>query len=266
MVITGGVPPAISISSSANNICYGTAVQFDAIVTDAGNNSTLQWKLNGADVGTNTTSYNNSKLKNGDVIQCLIKPGSSACSLAEILSLPVTMSIYDTTVIRINPNAVTIKYMETIGLSTNSTGTIRSFQWTPADQLQNPQSLNPVTIPLTATTNFTLTVINSNGCVSKSQAIVKVSKPLDLMPNAFTPNGDGKNDVFRIPPGYSIELSDFSVFDRWGNLVFTTKDISKGWDGTVNGKKSPPGAYSYYIKGTYEGKPINIKSNIVLIR
>jgi len=266
MVITGGVPPAISVSSSVNNICYGTAVQFNAIVSNAGNNPTFQWRLNGADVGSNTTSYSNSKLKNGDTIQCLIKPGSNSCSLAEILSLPLTMTVYDTSVIRINPSGVTIKNMETIGLTANITGAIRSYQWTPADHLQNPQSLNPTTIPLTATTDFTLTVINSNGCVSNSHAIIKVTKQLELMPNGFTPNGDGKNDLFRIPPGYSIELSEFSVFDRWGNRVFTTKDISKGWDGTMNGKKSPPGVYVYFIKGVYEGKPIFIKDNIVLIR
>ena len=167
MVINGGTPPAINLISSVNNICYGTAVQFTANVSDAGNNPTFQWKLNGADVGTNTTSYNNSKLKNGDIIQCLIKPGQDACSLAEILSLPLTMTIYDTSAIRISPSDVTIKHMETIGLSADITGTVRSFQWSPAGQLQNPQSLNPVTIPLTATTDFNLTVINSDGCISK---------------------------------------------------------------------------------------------------
>ncbi len=266
MVIRGGVPPAINVISSTNNVCYGTAVQFNAVVSDVGNNPTIQWRLNGADVGTNTASYSNSKLKNGDIIQCLIKPGQDACSLAEILSFPVTMTIYDTSAIRISPSGVTIKYMETIGLSANITGSIRSFQWTPANQLQNPQSLSPVTIPLTATTNFNLTVINSDGCVSSSQVIIKVSKPLELMPNAFTPNGDGKNDVFRIPPGYSIELNEFSVFDRWGNMVFTTKDISKGWDGNSNGKKSPSGTYVFFIKGVYEGKPVFIKDNIVLVR
>ena len=100
----------------------------------------------------------------------------------------------------------------------------------------------------------------------KGHAIVKVSKQLELMPNGFTPNGDGKNDVFRIPPGYSIELTEFSVFDRWGNKIFTTKDAGKGWDGTTNGKKSPSGTYVFFIKGVYEGKPVFIKDNIVLVR
>ena len=266
MNVKNGNPPSITINSSANNICAGTGVQFYAIVTNAGSSPTFQWKVNGTNVGTNNTSYADSKLRNGDIIQCIIKPGPDACAVSEILSVPLTMIIYDTPVIRISPSGITINYMESIGLSASVTGNIRSYQWTPANQLQNAQTLNPVTIPLTATTTFSLTVISSDGCSSKSNAVIKVLKQLDLMPNAFTPNGDGKNDVFRIPPGYSIELDDFSVFDRWGNLVFTTKDISKGWDGTVNGKKSPSGAYSYYIKGTYEGKPVNIKSNIVLIR
>jgi hypothetical protein len=50
-----------------------------------------------------------------------------------------------------------------------------------------------------------------------------------MMPKAFTPNSDGKNDIFRIPPGINVNLKEFSVYNRWGEMIFTTRDISKGW-------------------------------------
>jgi len=266
MLVKDGAPPSISITSSANDVCAGTNISFNATVSQAGTRPAYQWTLNGANVGSNLPNYSNSKLKNGDLVQCIIHPGQDACSLADVSALPVTMIIRDTPVIRLSPAESTLKNMEQLQFHTTVTGVVSSFQWTPAGLLQNAQQLNPTTQPLTTDTRFTLTVTNTSGCSSSASAVVKITRPLTVMPNAFTPNGDGKNDVFRIPPGYSIELTEFSVFDRWGYMIFTTKDVGKGWDGTSNGKKSPSGTYVFFIKGVYEGKPVFIKDNIVLVR
>ncbi|MFO7658293.1 MAG: gliding motility-associated C-terminal domain-containing protein, partial [Bacteroidales bacterium] len=76
------------------------------------------------------------------------------------------------------------------------------------------------------------------------------------IPNAFTPDGDGRNDVFRPIPSVST-ISHFSmrVFDRWGGQVFETENIGQGWDGTKNGKPCPEGAYVYRITFNVEGIP-----------
>jgi gliding motility-associated-like protein len=75
--------------------------------------------------------------------------------------------------------------------------------------------------------------------------------PAELwFPNAFTPNGDGINDVFR-PKGISIAKFSMIIYNRWGELIFQTKDISEGWKGEVNGKECPPGVYIYFV--TYSG-------------
>ena len=86
------------------------------------------------------------------------------------------------------------------------------------------------------------------------------------MPNAFTPDGNGKNDLFRIPPNTTMTLSDFSVYDRWGNRVFKTRDMGKGWDGTVNGMPVPAGTYVYIIMGRDLNGEILAKGSFLLIR
>jgi gliding motility-associated-like protein len=100
---------------------------------------------------------------------------------------------------------------------------------------------------------------------------IKIQAPCNgighiYMPNAFTPNGDGHNDVFKIL-GDNIVLNEFRVFDRWGEMIFETKDITQGWDGTYRGEMLP-GNYVYWI--SYRGCNDNgvkiLKGNVVLIR
>ena len=87
------------------------------------------------------------------------------------------------------------------------------------------------------------------------------------MPNAFTPNGDGVNDVFRIPQGVIDHLDRFSIYNRWGGMVFTTQAISKGWDGKIKGLPADTGTYVYYISGTATGgSPVTRKGTVILVR
>ena len=86
------------------------------------------------------------------------------------------------------------------------------------------------------------------------------------MPNAFTPNGDQVNDIYRIPPGVTITLYEFSIYDRLGNKIFTTSDIRQGWNGTVKGKKSAVGVYVYKIRGAGDKGKIQDNGTFTLIR
>ena len=88
-----------------------------------------------------------------------------------------------------------------------------------------------------------------------------------LIPDAFTPNGDGHNDIFRIPPGVDLALEEFEIFNKWGTQVFATNNINTGWDGTYKGEFSEVGVYVYFIKGkTSAGKPVFLKGIVALIR
>jgi gliding motility-associated-like protein len=87
------------------------------------------------------------------------------------------------------------------------------------------------------------------------------------MPNAFSPNGDGKNDMIRpILVGIS-RLDYFRIFDRWGQEVFATTQSGQGWDGTVGGHKAGSGAFVYAVQGVdYTGKVHSKKGTFILVR
>jgi gliding motility-associated-like protein len=87
------------------------------------------------------------------------------------------------------------------------------------------------------------------------------------VPSAFTPNGDGNNDVIYVK-GWGIKkLLEFTIYNRWGERVFTTDDINQGWDGTFKGKPQNIDTYVYYAKGLlYSGKEISKKGTINLFR
>lgn len=90
----------------------------------------------------------------------------------------------------------------------------------------------------------------------------------DLMiPNAFSPNGDGNNDIFRILNITNQTLIEFKIFNRWGTFVFETQDPKKGWDGKYKGADQPIGVYGYIIRIVYpEGVENTYKGTVTLIR
>jgi gliding motility-associated-like protein len=86
-----------------------------------------------------------------------------------------------------------------------------------------------------------------------------------FIPNSFTPNGDGKNDVFR-PYGNVITAMEMKIFNQWGELICESRDISAGWDGTQKGKLQPVGVYTYVIRLVLtDGSEITRKGSVHLI-
>jgi gliding motility-associated-like protein len=84
--------------------------------------------------------------------------------------------------------------------------------------------------------------------------------------NAFTPNGDGKNDIVYVH-GNGIESMNFHIYDQFGELIFTSNSLTQGWDGTYKGNKQPVGVYVYYVQATmYNGQSITKKGTITLLR
>lgn len=92
-----------------------------------------------------------------------------------------------------------------------------------------------------------LTVMNSIGCSSTYiDTIEVIEEPVLYIPNSFTPNNDGVNDVWK-PMGVNILAYNLRILDPWGQEVFNTSDFAQPWDGKFNGKQSPEGVYLYYI-------------------
>ena len=91
-------------------------------------------------------------------------------------------------------------------------------------------------------------------------------EPYIFIPNAFTPNGDGSNDVLAVR-GLGIQDLYLTIFDRWGERVFETRSQDDTWDGTFKGEKLPPDVYGFYLELTcWNGETFRKKGNITLLR
>lgn len=141
-----------------------------------------------------------------------------------------------------------------------------SYTWQPAADLNNAFAQNPLAT-LYRDTRFVLLVKNDIGCSNSDDVFVKVYKgPTYYVPNAFTPNNDGLNDVFRVTPVGIKATEYFAVYNRYGELVFKTNQLQQGWNGTYRGKNAVAGTYVWTIKGTdYTGKTIEMKGSVILL-
>jgi gliding motility-associated-like protein len=115
---------------------------------------------------------------------------------------------------------------------------------------------------------FSITGVDDKGCINTASANIEAHPCCNIfMPNAFSPNGDGNNDVFKPvtlghPNGYVMH-----IFNRWGQTIFTSYNVEKGWDGDINGKPADMADYFYRISGKcVNGEIINLKGNCTLIR
>ncbi len=149
----------------------------------------------------------------------------------------------------------------------NATGAIK-YTWSGPEGLDNPSISNPEAA-LDSTTTFIVTGANQFGCASSAEVTINVSKtgvPRFVVPNAFTPNNDGKNDCFGIRRWGNAQIAQFAVYNRWGQIVFQTKDPSQCWDGTFNGRKQDAGGYVYVIKATTICGTVFKKGIVTLVR
>jgi gliding motility-associated-like protein len=258
--------PTLLIEAPLLDVCKGTALTFTAIPQNAGNFKLYQWQVNDHAAGNDSPTFTYNQFENGDKVSCTLSTLIPGCSSTiNIPSNDKLVTVRDTPVITFLPPEITIMSGESAQLKAVVSSSTTSITWDPGAALLAPRSLTTTTVPLTQDTIFKLTVADTYGCIASKYLPVKVLRQLH-MPNAFTPNYDGNNDLFRIPPGASLSLQEFSIFDRWGNIVFRTKDRGKGWDGMSNGQPLPAGTYIYLIRGWIESKHVLIKGTVTLLR
>ena len=146
-----------------------------------------------------------------------------------------------------------------------------SYHWMPIGIVSNPLLQNPTAI-ITAPTWFYVVSTNpSTKCTATDSVFVGLkylpcNKDNIYIPNAFTPNGDGINDVF-IPRSSILKSMRLIINDRWGHEVFESNDLNKGWDGTYKGEPAQVDVYGYYFIGEcLQGDKITLKGNVSLLR
>lgn len=149
-------------------------------------------------------------------------------------------------------------------------GDAYTYQWTPVADMETPFAPSSDVHPF-FTTTYTIAVTDTFGCTLTDTVHIEVEKltcddPFVYVPNAFSPNGDHKNDVLYVRSEIVDELY-FAVYSRWGEKVFETTSIQEGWDGTYKGKMCQNGVYDYYLKGKcIDGQLLEMKGNVMLVR
>ncbi len=143
---------------------------------------------------------------------------------------------------------------EPVSFTSTAQGAIVQHHWTFGDgETSDLQSPIYTYLQPSLTTSFIInyTVTDSLGCTNTARKSIKIYNSCYLaVPNAFTPNNDGKNDFLRVLNAVKTEKLEFKVFNRWGQLVYKTPDWKQGWDGKVNGVQQATGVYVWFLSYT----------------
>lgn len=184
-----------------------------------------------------------------------------------------TIHIIDSSIF-IQPNVWadkdTIYEGQSVQLHSNFYGLNYIYSWQPATGLNASNIHNPLASPTTST-QYILKISEANGCEWYDTVFIYVidvicEEPYIFVPNAFTPDGDGKNDILYVRSSVGYEM-EFRIFNRWGEMVFESFDVNHGWDGKYKGKLLEPQVFDYYVKlQCYNHEVFLKKGNISLIR
>jgi gliding motility-associated-like protein len=160
---------------------------------------------------------------------------------------------------------ITISYGSDITFTPN--GGMDDYDWTATDGWTCEGCPSPTVSPLVSTV-YTLQVTDSNGCKAMALGTVEVLSECEgrfFIPTAFSPNGDEHNDEFRILHPGDLNLIDFKVFNRWGEIVFETTDANQGWDGFYKGDIQDLAVYAWYAQMTCGNEVKTLVGNVTLV-
>lgn len=250
--------PMASFSVSPDKVCQGVAIQFRD-ESSAENSTINSWHW---DFGDNSTSnqqhplklYNNPGTFN---VKLLVKNAEGCAS--DTASKPVTVYLQP----EIDAGRSFIaKEGDEIQFEATANSTSLSFRWSPATGLDNANTLQPK-LKVTNDAVFTLTATGEHNCTASDELSVSVQKTV-FIPNAFSPNGDGLNDVWNIKYIELYPNASIDIYDRYGSSFYRTTGTGRGWDGTIKGKLAPIGTY-HYIVNLKDGSPVR-SGSVTLLR
>ena len=250
------VPYPVANAGPDNTICFGNSAQLNA-----SGGSFYNWSPSVFLTATNIP--NPQSIKPTDNVRYIV-------TVRDVLGCP--KQVKDTMILfvaKIKANAGPRDTSVVLGqpLQLSASGGI-NYSWSPITWLNNPSISNPVSLPQNDI-QYIVRVSNNVGCFDNDSIRVRVFrfKPDLLVPNAFTPNGNGNNDIFKPIPIGMKSVDIFRVYNRWGQMVYSGNGNSAGWDGTFGGKKQEMAAYVWYAEGTdYLNNKIKRKGSVILIR
>ncbi|MGQ0827442.1 MAG: gliding motility-associated C-terminal domain-containing protein, partial [Bacteroidota bacterium] len=243
------IPPVVA-SIQGNSICIG-----DNVTLTGSGGTSYYWSPGGdttksiVEIPLVTTTYT--------LITAVGNCPDTATYEVKVDSLPVPMASGNTT----------INYGQSTKLTSSGGGI---YQWIPSTGLNCANCPNPTASP-TASTQYCVMIKNTAGCIDSACVTVLVELKCGFegelfVPNGFSPNNDGQNDVLYVR-GLGITGMYWAIYDRWGEKVFETTDFRQGWDGKYKGKDLDPAVFVYYLEVIcITGDQIKQKGNVAIIK
>lgn len=251
-----------------------------APIPNAGTDSTICFGRNIQLSGSGGVSYfwspaaslNNNRLQNPTTVNL---PGNITYSLHVVDANGCNSLKKDEVLITVTRQAVVDAGRDTvlgvgqpIQLNANDVNLVgfTQYQWSPASGLNNPQIANPILVADKDITYF-IEARTAIGCLATDQVKIKVYKGPDIyVPNAFTPDGNSRNDVLKAFPVGIRDFRYFRIFDRWGSLIFSTTNPAIGWDGRIRGTIQPNSTFVWMAEGVdYNGKTLQRKGTVIVL-
>jgi len=252
------VDPRPAINLLLSGTCKDSVVTFSGIDLPGGN--VQQWQWNFGDSTIANAKDTQHIYSNAGVYNVLLSvTGINGCT--NIIDSSIT--IYGTNAFA---GADTVVAAPGQPIQLQATGGV-SYEWSPADGLSNDAVAAPVAINTTDKL-YTLRAYTPAGCDTYDEILVRIFEgPEIYVPTAFTPDGNGRNDLLRALPVGITKLRQFTVYSRYGQIVFSTNDAARGWDGNYKGKLQPTGVYVWIAAGTsFRGIEMVRKGTVVLLR
>jgi gliding motility-associated-like protein len=251
--------PSVVITQTDSISCFG--------ICDGSLNATVS----GGSAGNVSYLWNNAQTSNvisnlcSNTYSLTITDGDNCSASA---SFVVTQP--DTVALTIFPKDTTINSGSTVSLAVSSlpvTTSINSYNWSPTIGLTCNDCANPTFNGSNPTNTYTLTATYANNCSATASVSIKVNPAGDpVAPSAFTPNGDGINDVFTVLSN-DTKTFEMRIYNRWGKIVFESNNILNGWDGTFNGAAQPSEVYfGYYSLTKNDGSVVTKQFPLTLLR
>lgn len=257
----------IPVIVGPNEICLNNNLQLNATTVVPDTLTNWRWTYGNGSTSTAPSIINRYTVA-GQQTVLLSASNKLGCSndtssLVTVWPLPVITNIPE----------IVMPIGSSVVLPMNYSSNIETWTWQPPTNLSCVDCPTPVANPR-FTTNYRVAVVDSNGCEALSSIVVRVIC-IDknyFIPNTFSPNNDGQNDVF-FPRGNGVDrIQSMRIFNRWGELVFDKKNFpanskSDGWNGTIRGVPAQSDAYVYIIEVICDnGQIVPIKGNVTLIR
>jgi gliding motility-associated-like protein len=242
--------------SSDTTICNG-----DTISLFANGGSSIQWAPDYA--LSDPLSYNPACFPENSTLYTATVTDANTCTQTG----NILVNVIDSNVVYVT-NTMHIVVGENVQLNVTYNQGGSTILWSPADGLSCTTCPSPYAQPM-ETTEYTVMLMDTLGCfTSYGTVLIEVMEEYTMdVPSAFTPNGDGDNDIVYVRGWGLKKLIQFDIFNRWGELIFSSDDLNRGWDGTFKGVNQNIETYVYVAKAeTYNGLILEKHGYIELLR